>query len=305
MINRKSTQRKIAWDDKIFDWFCRLFLIFFVIIVAYPICFIVFASFSSPEIVNSGKILLFPQDIQLDGYKMVFQQKDIWIGYRNTICYTACGTILGTAAVVMAGYAVSRRNLLGRGIIMKIMVFTMYFSGGTIPQFLVVRQLGLLDTRAIMIIAGAVSAYNIIIVRSFMQSNIPEELYDAAAIDGCGQGTFFVKVVLPLSKAVISVIVLYNAVAYWNSYFAAMMYLSDSNKFPLQLILRQLLLMTSSLGNTKDAILADPEYAIYLKQLTMVMKYSVIVVSTVPILCIYPFIQKYFMKGVMIGSVKG
>lgn len=156
-----------------------------------------------------------------------------------------------------------------------------------------------------MIIAGAVSAYNIIIVRSFMQSNIPEELYDAAAIDGCGQGTFFVKVVLPLSKAVISVIVLYNAVAYWNSYFAAMMYLSDSNKFPLQLVLRQLLLMTSSLGNTKEAILADPEYAIYLKQLAMVMKYSVIVVSTVPILCIYPFVQKYFMKGVMIGSVKG
>ena len=183
-------------------------------------------------------------------------------------------------------------------------MFTMYFSGGMIPFYLVVKGLGLVDTRLSMIILGSVSIYNVIVVRSFMASNIPDELMDAATIDGCGNGRFFAQIVVPLSKAVIAVIVLYIAVSRWNSYFNAMLFLSDSDKYPLQVVLRQILLAGEAMVNNTETM-TDPTAAAALRDMAMVVKYSVIVVATIPIICVYPFIQKYFVKGVMIGSVKG
>lgn len=302
---KKSTRIKESWDDRLYNGICGVFLAAFIIVVFYPLYFVVIASFTEPTIVNSGKVLWYPEQLFLDGYEMVFKDKDIWISYGNTLIYTVCGTLLGTSVVVMAGFALSRGELIGRGILMKLFVFTMYFGGGTIPLYLVVRSLGLVNTRAIMIILGSVSVYNIIVVRSFMLSNIPKELHEAAVLDGCGYGNFFVKIVLPLSKAVIAVMVLYIAVSYWNAYFNAMIFLTDASKFPLQLRLREVLLVSSALAGDPELMMEDPEYYRELRMTAMVMKYSIIVVATAPILTVYPFIQKYFVKGVMIGSVKG
>lgn len=296
---------KPALDDRIFDIICNAFLVFFVIIVFYPIYFVVVASFTDPVVVNNGNLLWYPVKFTVEGYQKVFENARVWTGYFNTIIYTVGSVLLGTTVTMMAGYALSRKTLLGKGLIMKLLVFTMYFSGGMIPLFLVVRNLGLINTRAIIIILGSVSVYNIIVVRSFLMSNIPDELWDAARIDGCGNANFFVKVVVPLSKAVIAVIVMYIAVGQWNSYFNAMIYLSDSAKNPLQMFLRETLLIASTLGNASEAEAMDPEYLERMQKMAQVLKYSLIVVSTAPIICIYPFIQKYFVKGVMIGSVKG
>lgn len=303
IVKRKGI--KSSWDDRIFDLICNAFLVLFVFIVFYPLYFVLLASFTEPSIVNSGAVLLYPKGLFLKGYEMVLKEKDIWISYGNTLIYTIGGTLLGTIIVMLAGFALSRPQLIGRNTLMKIFVFTMYFSGGIIPLYLVVRNLGLVDTRALMIILGSVSVYNIIVVRSFMTGSIPEELYEAAELDGCGYGTFFIKVVLPLSKAVIAVMVLYIAVSYWNSYFNAMIFLTDPNKYPLQLRLREILLVASSLAGDTELMMSDPEYYNEMRMTAMVMKYSVIIVATVPILCVYPFVQKHFVKGVMIGSVKG
>jgi len=302
-LQNKRVKFKKSWDDRIFDLLCNAFLIFFVIIVFYPIYFVLIASFTEPTYVNSGKVLLFPPSLYLEGYKQVWADKEIWIGYANTIWYVICGSALGVSVVMMAGYAMSRRDFLGKGIIMKIMVFPMYFGGGAIPLFLVIKELGLLDTRLIMILLGSVSVSNVIMVRSFMYTNIPEELFDAAIMDGCGHGKFLVRIVLPLSKAIMSVMVLYLAVGYWNSYFNAMMFITDPNKYPLQLFLRRTLLLSSTLSQDKEIL--DPDYLSELLQRASVIKYSIIVVATAPILCVYPFIQKYFVKGVTIGAVKG
>lgn len=262
------------------------------------------ASFSDPVYVNNGTFLIFPKGFTLKGYTEVFKDERIWTGYANTILYTVGGTVFGTIVTLLAGYALSRKDLPGRSIIMKLMVFTMYFSGGMIPFYLVVKGLGLLDTRISMIILGSLSVYNIIVVRSFMSSSIPDELFDAATIDGCGNGRFFMQIVVPLSKAVIAVIVLYIAVSKWNSYFNAMLFLSDSDKYPLQIFLRQILLAGEAMVNNTETM-QDMQAAAELRNMAMVVKYSVIVVATAPIICVYPFIQKYFVKGVMIGSVKG
>lgn len=304
---KTCAKMKTTWNDCIFDLVCNLFLCAFILVVFYPLYFVVVASFTEPTIVNSGEVLLYPKEFTLTGYERVFKNKDIWTGYANTILYTVCGTIFGTIVTVMAGYALSRKSLFGKSFIMKLLLFTMYFSGGTIPLYLIVRGLGLLDTRVILIILGSVSVYNIIVVRSFMISNIPDELFEAATIDGCGQGTFFVKVVVPLSKAVISVIVLYIAVSHWNAYFNAMIFLTDRNKYPLQMHLREILLLASASTTMDEAERASMTAAelMELETFAQIIKYSVIVVSTIPIICVYPFIQKYFVKGVMIGSVKG
>lgn len=304
-ILKKRAGIKETWDDKVYNLICGVFLAVFIILVFYPLYFVLVASFTEPTIVNSGRVLWYPVKLFLRGYEMVFKDKDIWISYGNTLIYTVGGTLLGTTVVVLAGFALSRSELIGRSIIMKLFVFTMYFGGGTIPLYLVVRSLGLVNTRAIMIILGSVSVYNIIVVRSFMLSNIPKELHEAAVLDGCGYGNFFVKIVLPLSKAVIAVMVLYIAVSYWNAYFNAMIFLTDATKFPLQLRLREILLVASALGGDPELMMEDPEFYTELRQTAMVVKYAAIVVATVPILTVYPFIQKYFVKGVMIGSVKG
>lgn len=302
MAKVKSKRIQRAWDDRLFDGICNGFVILLILLVAYPLWFVVMASFSDPMYVNTGKFLLIPQGFHIDGYKMVFTDASIWRAYMNTIYYTVAGTLFGVAVTVLGGYALSRKDLLGRNSVMLAFTFTMYFSGGTIPLYLVIQSLGLLDTRAIMIILGSVSVYNIIVVRSFMVNNVPDDLFDAAKIDGCGNGRFFFQIVLPLSKAVIAIMVLYIAVAHWNTYFNAMMYLTDEKKQPLQILLREILVLSKSMATDPSV---DAETAERMEQMSMVIKYAFIVISTAPILCVYPFIQKYFVKGVMVGSVKG
>ena len=238
------------------------------------------------------------------GYKMVFSDDRIWTGYLNTIFYAAVGTVLATMVQVMAGYALSRKDLPGRSIFMLLFVFTMYFSGGLIPFYLVVKELNLVNTRFLMIVTGLASVYNIIIVRSFFASSMPVELYEAASIDGCTNQRYFFSIVLPLSKAIIAVIALYCLVAQWNSYFNAMIFLSDRSKYPLQLFLREILLAAQTYSDP-SAVQGDAVAAAQMEIMGEVIKYGVIVVSTLPVIIIYPFLQKYFVQGVMIGSIKG
>lgn len=303
MTHRKIKTRE-SWDDRLFSFACVAFVAILVIVVLYPLYFVLIASFSDPMYVNSGELLLYPKGVTLAGYEKVFGDPDVWTGYANTIFYTVVGTALGTMIVLMAGYAFSRDDLPGSGIMMKLFVFTMYFSGGMIPLFIIVNELGLVNTRLVIILLGSVSVYNIIIVRSFMSSNIPKELLEAARLDGCGNVNFFFRIVMPLSKAVIAVMVLYIAVSYWNSYFNAMIFLRDNDLKPLQLYLREVLLAASAAQNTLSDSMDAEAVELVAKQANLI-KYSTIVVSTVPILCVYPFIQKHFAKGVMIGAIKG
>ena len=302
-MNRTYKMKKMSRDDLIYEIVTKLFLVIVMIVILYPLYFVLVASFSDPIYVNSGKMLFWPKGFTLLGYRRVFKDIRIWIGSRNKITSTVLGTTLGVIVTMLATYSPSRKDLPGRKIIMVLFIFTMYFSGGMIPYYLVVKGLGLVNSRGLMILSGAVSVYNIIIARSFLEANIPEELKDAASIDGCGNARFFAQIVVPLSKAVMAVIALYLAVSYWNSYFNAMIFLTDTDKYPLQLYLRQILLTVSEAASVDSSL--DPEALIQLQQMGQVIKYGVIVVSTVPIICVYPFIQKYFVKGVMIGSVKG
>ncbi|HML45683.1 MAG TPA: carbohydrate ABC transporter permease [Clostridia bacterium] len=288
--------------DTLFDVVLHILLAFAVIVTFYPLYFVLIASVSDPMYVNSGAFLLYPKGFTAIGYKRVFADVRIWTGYANTLLYAACGTALGVAATVMAGYSLSRSDLPGRGLIMKLLVFTMYFGGGLIPFYMLVDGLGLVNSRLLMVILGSVSVYNIIIVRSFFVSSIPGELHDAACVDGCSNQRFFFSIVLPLSKPILAVIALYLAVGYWNAYFNPMIFLTDVKKFPLQLYLREILLTAKT---NESAVGLDAEAALKLETMVEVVKYGVIVVSTLPILCVYPFLQKYFVKGVMIGSIKG
>lgn len=293
-------KKRVSWDDRLVEGIFYVILIAFMILCLYPVYFVVLASVTDAVYVNSGELLLWPKGFHLNGYKFVISDPRIGTGYLNTIFYTVCGTLLGLVVSLSAGYALSRRDLPGRGIVMGAMVFTMYFSGGLIPTYLVVRGLGLVNTRLIMIILGSVSVYNIILIRTFFSSTIPTELQDAAFIDGCSNLRFFVQIALPLSTAIIAVIALYLAVGYWNAYFNALIYLTDRSKHPLQIFLRELLMTQSS-----DAGIGDGDLAGEYKRMTQIVKYAVIVVATLPIVCLYPFLQRYFIKGVMIGSLKG
>ena len=288
-------------QDTVFDIIVAAILSIIILIMAYPIYFVLMASFSDPSYVNNGSMLLWPKGFTLLGYQKVFEDSRIWTGYGNTLIYTIGGTALGTFFTMMAGYALSRRDLPFRNLLMAYFVFTMYFGGGLIPFYMVIKKLQLTNTRTLMIILGAVGVYNIIITRSFMENNIPEELRDAARVDGCGNGRFFFKIALPLSKAIMAVLVLYLAVSYWDSYFNPMIFLTDRSKYPLALYLREIL-MSSQID---PSTVQDPELQARLADMVGVIKYSLIMVSMIPVLLIYPFVQKYFVKGVMIGSVKG
>ena len=288
--------------DRIFYVVTRVLLAVFLVIVLYPIYFVVIASFSDSAYVNSGEFLFYPKGFTLLGYSQIFKTTRIWISYMNTLIYVVFGTMLGLAASVLAGYSLSQKKLLGRNVIMGLLVFTMYFGGGLIPTYLVIKGIHLTNTRLLLVIMGSISVYNIILIRSFFAGTLPQELQDAAFIDGCGNGQYFFRIALPLSKAILSVIGLYIAVAHWNSYFNALIYVTDRAKQPLQLYLREVLLMAQS---TSDLMESDPQAAALLNRMVEVIKYGIIVVSTVPIICVYPFLQKYFVKGVMIGSVKG
>ncbi|MCI8441035.1 MAG: carbohydrate ABC transporter permease [Provencibacterium sp.] len=288
--------------DRVYFAITKILLIALLIIILYPLWFVLMASMSDAQYVNNGTLLFYPRGFTGLGYQRTILNEKVWIGYGNTILYTVGGTLIGTFCTVLAGYSLSRSDLPGGSVIMKLYVFTMYFGGGMVPFYIVVRNLGLLDTRFLMIIVSCISVYNIILVRSYFVTSLPKELYEAASIDGCGNGRFLFQIVIPLSKAIIAVIALYVAVSYWNSYFYALIFLTDYHKYPLQIFLREILLTANQ--NTADTA-TDPSAAQMLAQMSSVIKYSVIVVSTVPIICVYPFIQKYFVQGVMIGSVKG
>lgn len=302
--SKKNMVIKGALDDRIYNAICSILTVFIVLVIIYPLYFVLIASFSDPNIVNSGKVMLYPEGISFKGYARVFQDSRIWGSYLNTVIYTVGGTVFGTVCTVLAGYALSRDDLPGNGIFMRLLVFAMYFSGGMIPLYLMIQSYHLLNTRLLMIVLSSIQVYNIIIVRSFMKTTIPAELFDAATIDGCGNWNFFLIIVVPLAKPVIAVIVLFIAVMHWNSYFNGMMYLSDTSLQPLQVYLRELLMFTTTM--TQGGSMVDnPEALQAIQEMATQLKYAVIVVSVLPILCVYPFVQKHFVKGIMIGAVKG
>lgn len=287
--------------DKVFYGVTYTGLVIILLLVLYPLIYIVSSSFSSPAAVASGKVWLLPVDLSLAGYEAVFKYKDVFIGYRNTLFYTVAGTAINIGMTLIAAYPLARKNLPGRGFFTFLFTFTMLFSGGMIPTYLLIKELNFINTPWAMLIPGAINITNLIITRTFIQTSIPDELLEAAQIDGCSDFRYFFMIVLPLSKANIAVITLYYAVAHWNAYFNAFLYLTNKSLFPLQLFLREILL----LNRTDGATVMDPETLAAMQGLTDLLKYSLIVVATVPILCLYPFVQRYFVKGVMIGSLKG
>lgn len=291
---------KKSGKDKAFEIMLYILSALILLIVLYPLYFVVIASFSDPSAVAGGQVWLWPKGFTLDGYEELLRHDEIWIGYKNTILYTIAGTLFGLAVNVFAAYALSRRDLVGRRFFMMMFVVTMFFNGGLIPTFLTVKELGFYDSFWVMVIPFAVSTYNIIVARTFFETSIPEDLNDAARIDGCGNLYYFFKIVLPLSKAILAVIGLWTAVGMWNSYFNALIYIKDADKYPLQLILRNILIT-----NNLQMSFGSGEAMQVALRLSNLMRYSVIIVSTLPIMCLYPFVQKYFNQGVMIGAVKG
>ncbi|MEK4324315.1 carbohydrate ABC transporter permease [Paenibacillus sp. FSL R7-0312] len=290
--------------DRLYTLIVVLVSIAAFLMVAYPLYFIIIASVSNSTMVSQGKVILWPKDINFYGYEQIFKDTRIWQGYFNTIVYTVLGTILNLLVTLPAAYALAHRKFKARRVIMPLFVFTMYFGGGMIPTYLLIRDLHLLNTPWVMIINGAISVFNLIITRTFFESSIPEELYEAATLDGCSHFRYFISVVIPLSKAVISVITLYYMVGHWNDFFNALLYINTDSLQPLQIILRNILLSNQTFAGGAGSG-AGAGAGSYAQQFADQIKYAVIIVSTVPVLMIYPFIQKYFEKGVMIGAVKG
>ncbi|USK33405.1 carbohydrate ABC transporter permease [Bacillus sp. F19] len=288
-------------SDKVFNFVNYLLLAIITLLVLYPLYFVLSASVSDPLYVLRGEMWLLPKDINFDAYKKVFMNDDILNGFWNTIKYTTVGTAINVVMTTMAAFPLSRKDFMGRNLIMGFLVFTMFFSGGLIPSYLLIKELGMLDTFWVMVIPNAVAIWNIIIMRTFFQTTIPIELQESAMIDGCSNIQILIKIVLPLSMPVIAVMVLFYAVGHWNSYFNALIYLQDRELFPLQLILREILIQSQ----TDEMVKATSES--FVKQQLSVegLKYAVLVVSNIPMMLLYPFLQRYFVKGFMIGAIKG
>ena len=284
--------------DKLFRLIRNVILLFFCVIVLYPVIYVISASFSNPLFVMKNEVVLLPKGFTLIGYEKVFSNPDVWNSYKNTIVYTIVGTALNVILTSTGAFALSRKDFKGRNFWTFYITFTMFFSGGIIPVYLLIKQLNLYDTFWVMILPGVISAWNMIIMRTFFQSNVPMELQEAAIIDGCNDLVIFLKIALPLSMPIIAIMTLFYGVDHWNSFFGAMLYLSDRDKFPLQLILREILLQNISSGNVEGPA-ADQQIV------GESIRYALIIVATVPILLVYPFIQKYFVKGVLIGAIKG
>ena len=292
---------KYPMEDRILYFVVYTVIILFLLVILYPIIFIISASFSEGSEVQLGRVYLWPVKPTLEGYRAVFSHRNIMTGYRNTILYTLGGTLINVVVTVLCAYPLSRRDMPMRGFFVFLFVFTMFFGGGLIPTYLLVNSLGMVNTFWALLIPGAMSVYNMIITRTFFQNGVPHELLEASQIDGCSDARYFFSILLPLSQAVISVISLYYAVAHWNSYFSALIYIRDKQLQPLQLILRSILLSTRvSLNEFEDPDLLEGKIG-----LEFLVKFALIVVSSAPIMCLYPFVQKFFAKGVMLGSVKG
>ncbi|MEC0123639.1 carbohydrate ABC transporter permease [Paenibacillus pabuli] len=301
-----STAVKESRSDKVFLWCNYIYLTIALVIVLYPLLYIISASISDPKFVSSGEMWLLPKGITFEGYARVFENTNIWIGYKNTIIYTVVGTLVNLMVTLPAAYALSRSDFAGRGFFMAMFMVTMFFSGGLVPSYLLVKDLGMVNSIWALILPGAASIWNIIVCRTFFQSTIPKELQEAAHIDGCTNTRLFIRIVLPLSMPIIAVMALFYGVGHWNSYFSAMIYLNDSSKYPLQLFLRQILVLQEMAAQGGGAIDTSSATAMNSKaEIAALVKYAVIIVSTLPVIAIYPFLQRYFVQGVMIGSVKG
>ncbi|MGW6282596.1 carbohydrate ABC transporter permease [Kribbella sp. NPDC055071] len=298
----KRTTIEETRTDKIFLFGVKIFLWLALIIVAVPLIYIVANSFSSASAVSAGRVLLWPIEPSLRGYKEAFSDPLIMKGYLNSFIYAIGGTLISVTLTIAIAYPLSRRTFFGRNVIMSALLFTMLFSGGLIPTYLVVQDLGLLNTRWAMVIPSAIGVWQVIIARTFFRSTIPDELYEAATIDGASDLRFLWSIVLPLSKPVIAVIALMYAIFQWNSYFDALIYLKDPGLYPLQIVLRNVLILNTMTGSTTTTSLAQQ---LEQQQLANVLKYALIVISSLPVLIIYPFVARHFTKGVMVGAVKG
>lgn len=304
MLTKTSTRHKNrirpCLQDRIVLRLDEILMALFALIIAYPLLFVVFSSFEGQ--VSTLSLNILPKKWSLEGYKAVFEYHWIWIGYRNSIFYTLFGTLTGLAFCVLAAYPLSQPNLDGRKFFMGLFVFTMYFSGGLIPTYLTMRDYGMLDSVWALLLPGAANVYNMIIMRTYFSTQIPRELKEASELDGCGEVRYLLQIVLPLSLPMLMVVGLYFAVGIWNSYFDAMIYMSTRSKMPLSIFLRDILILNN---NSDMAAMMDPDAIASFQERQNVMKYALIMVSSVPMFLLYPFVQRYFIKGVMIGSVKG
>lgn len=299
---KKPTRHKRSFGDRTVDITIGLLIVVVVLAVLYPPWFIVIASFSDPRPVATGQVTLIPQGFGLSGYQLILTDSRIWIGYRNTVIYAVVGTALNLVVTLPAAFAMSRREFKPRRIIMFLFAFTMFFGGGLIPSFLLIKQLGLLNSMWVFILPGAFSVFNMIIARSFFESSIPEELHDAAQLDGLSYFRYFLQVVLPLSSAIIAVIGLYYFVGHWNDFFTGLIYIRDQNLQPLQNVLQQILVANQSQQGAGGSVGQSSGQA---QEFADQIKFGVIIVSSLPLLILYPLLQKYFNKGVMVGAVKG
>jgi putative aldouronate transport system permease protein len=297
---RKKNAVKPCFSDRVFNGAVYVILSLALLVILYPLYFMCIASVSDPNAIFQGRVVLLPKNITLRGYERMFSNTLIWRSYLNSIIYTIAGTLVSLGVTIPAAFALSRRELPGNSLVMRLFIFTMYFSGGVIPLYIVVRNLHLLNSMWSLIIPSAVVSYNLIVARSFYLSMIPGELFEASVLDGCNYTKFFLYIALPLSKAIIAVMALFYANKMWNGFFDALIYLTDERKYPLQLVLRTILLQNQAMTMvTDDTLLAEAARA------TELIKYGVVVAASFPMLCLYPFIQKHFVSGVMIGAVKG
>ena len=303
MSKKNSTAIRLSTGDRIMDTTINVIMFLLFLVVLYPLVYVVSSSFSSGDAVFNGKVILWPVDFSTYGYEIVLKFPKVWVGYKNTIINTVLGTVMNVFTTTLVAYPLSRKEFQGKGFYMFIFMFTMWFGGGLVPSYLLMSDLGLVNNRLAVLLTGLVSISNMVVMRSFFRNSIPGDLHDAARVDGISDIGYLVKIVLPLSKAIFSVITLYYAVAHWNAYFSAMIYLRDPSMMTLQQVLKDLLAQANpsmdDVAGLSAEDIANMQYAADL------MKYSLIVISSAPILCAYPFVQKYFERGVMIGSVKG
>jgi putative aldouronate transport system permease protein len=300
-LQRASSHIRESRVDQIFNLVNYTILTILLILVLYPLIYIVSASFSDGAAVISGRVYLWPVDFSLAAYAKIFSYERIWTGYANSIFYAVVGTLVNVGMTLIAAYPLARRDLYGRNLILGLFIFTMFFNGGLIPNYLLVKDLGMLNTRAALIIPQALSVWNLIIAMTYFRSAIPPELLEAAQLDGCNDFQYFTRILLPLSAPIIAVLSLFYAISHWNQFFTAMIYLNKEELYPLQIILRDILIQSQVDMNMME----DMKTMAAKQAMRELMKYALIVVASVPVLMIYPFVQKYFVRGIMLGAIKG
>lgn len=311
MVTATSKRKKeLHFGDKLFSCVVYAILFFAAFICVYPIWFTIISSISDATAVYNGDVRWLPSMLTIEAYQMVLQNNAIWVGYLNTIFYTVVGTMFNLFLTIPSAYALSKKRMFGHGFLTTLFIIPMYFGGGLIPTYILMKNLLLLDTRWIMVICAGLSIYNMIVTRTYFQNSVPESLYEAARIDGSSEIGIFFRIAVPLSMPVIAVIALYYASSHWNGYFNAMIYLTNNDLKPLQLVLQRILIYSESAydqiaASGEDVSAEHMQQLLHQAHLATTMKYALVFIASAPMLAIYPFVQKYFVKGVMIGSVKG